>query len=182
MGAALAIVGLVGSVVSAVGNYDQMKAQAADATYRAQVAANNAKIENQNAGMEYQAGAVKEANQGLKTRSTIGTTKAQQAASGVDVNTGSFTKAVAAESELGLMDALTIRSDAAKKAYAHEVAATSDTAEQGLLTAEASQANAIAPVSALGTFLGGASSVGSSYLRYASGAPGGGGASPLLGG
>lgn len=180
MGAALAVVGLVGSFVSAMGNEKQMEAQAANASYQAQVAANNAKIERQNAAMETQAGAVREANQGLKTRSTIGTTKSQQAASGVDVNTGSFPHVVAAESELGLMDALTIRSDAAKKAYAHEVAATGDTAESQLLTQEASQASAIAPISALGTFLGGASSVGSSYLKYASGAPGG--ASPLLGG
>jgi len=158
--------GLVGAGISAYGSYESMEAQSANAAYQAQVAANNAKIAQQNAGMDIQSGEIQAANQGLKTRAAVGTTKAQEAAQGVDVNTGSFPQVRAAESELGMMDALTLRSDAAKAAYGQEVAATSETAQSGLYTAQSTQAANAAPIGALGTLLGSASSVGSTYAKY----------------
>jgi len=170
MGAAIAPIALVGAIagagISAYGQYSSMEAQSSNAAYQAQVAANNAKQAMLNAGMETQAGEIEAANQGLKTRGAVGMTKARQASSGIDVNTGSAPKVRAAESELGMLDALTIRSNAAKKAYGYEVAATSDTAESGLLTQESKQASDAAPVAALGTFLSGASSAGGSYAKY----------------
>jgi hypothetical protein len=161
-----AVGGLVGAGISAYGSYQSMEAQSANAAYQAQVAANNAKIAQQNAAMDIQAGEIQAANQGLKTRAAVGTIKAQEAAQGVDVNTGSFTKVRAAASEIGMMDALTLRSDAAKAAYGQEVAATSETAQSGLYTAQSQQASAAAPIGALGGLLSSASSVGSTYAKY----------------
>jgi hypothetical protein len=162
--------GLVGAGVSAYGSYEGMEAQSANAAYQAQVAANNAKIAQQNAGMDIQSGEIQAANQGLKTRAAVGTTKAQEGASGIDVNTGSFPQVRSAESELGMLDALTLRSDAAKAAYGQEVAATSATAESGLQTAESTEAANAAPVGALGSFLSSVSTVGSTYAKYQQGA------------
>jgi hypothetical protein len=105
----------------------------------------------------------------MKTRAAVGNIQAAQGASGIDVNSGSAPKVRAAASELGLMDALTIRSTAAKKAYADTVAATSDTAESTLLQSESEQASAAAPISALGNFLSSASSVGGTYGKYFTG-------------
>ena len=167
MGAAMLAVGLAGAAVSAAGQYNSLEAQSQNAAYQAQVSANNAKIALSNASMDTQAGEVGAVNQGLKTRSAVGTTKAAQAASGVSVNSGSAPKVRAAESELGMLDALTIRSNAAKKAYADTVQATSDTAQSQLYGQEASQASDAAPLGALGSFLSSASSVGSSYAKYA---------------
>ena len=182
MGAALAPIalvgGLVGAGISAYGQYQSMEAQSANAAYQAQVAANNAKIAQSNAAMDIQAGEIQAANQGLKTRAAVGTTKAQEGASGVDVNTGSFPQARAAESEIGMMDALTIRSNAAKQAYSQEVAATSDTAQSGLYTAQSQQASAAAPIGAAGSLLSSASSVGGNYAKYALASPTGGTATP----
>jgi hypothetical protein len=158
--------GLAGAGVSAYGAYNTMEANSANAAYQAQVAANNAKIAQQNAGMDIQSGEIQAANQGLKTRAAVGTIKAQEAAQGVDVNTGSFPQVRAAASELGMLDALTLRSDAAKAAYGQEVAATSATAESGLLGAESTQAANAAPGGALGSFLSSASSVGGNYAKY----------------
>jgi hypothetical protein len=170
MGAVLAplmlVGGLAGAGLSAAGSYGSMEASSRNAAYQAQVAANNATIAMKNAAMDTQSGEIAAGNQGLKTRAAVGKTLAQQGASGIDVNTGSAPKVRAAESELGMMDALTIRSNAAKKAYADTVAATGDTAESQLLTSESQQASAAAPVSALGTFLSGASSAGGSYAKY----------------
>jgi hypothetical protein len=167
MGAMLLAAGVAGAAISAVGSYDSMEASSKNAAYQAQVAQNNATIAMKNAGMDTQAGEIGAANQGLKTRAAVGKTLAGQGASGVDVNTGSAPKVRAAEAELGTMDALTIRSNAAKKAYADTVAATSDTAESQLLQTESSQAADAAPISALGTFLSGASSAGGAYAKYA---------------
>jgi hypothetical protein len=171
MGAAMLGVAIAGAAVSAAGQYSSMEAQSANAAYQAQVAANNSKQAMMNAGMETQSGEIEAANQGLKTRAAVGMTLAKQGASGVDVNTGSAPKVRAAESELGMLDAMTIRSNAAKKAYGYEVAATSDTAESTLLAQESSQADKAAPIAALGTFLQGASSAGGTYGKYSTSAP-----------
>lgn len=165
LAAASAAAGLAGAGISAAGSYGSMEAQSANAAYQAQVAKNNASIALQNESFDTQAGEVASVNQGMKTRSAVGTTEAQQAASGVSVNTGSAPKVRAAESELGMLDALTIRSNAAKKAYADTVAATSDTAEAGLLEAESNEASEAAPVGALGSFLSSASVVGGNYAK-----------------
>jgi hypothetical protein len=170
MGAALPVIGLVsgiaGAGMQAIGSYNAMQAQSANAAYQAQVAANNAKIALQNQGMDIAAGEQQAGNQGLKTRAVIGTTKAAQGASGVDVNTGSALKVRQGEAEVGMLDALTIRSNAAKKGYSDLVQATGFQAESGLLSQESQQASAAAPVAALGSLLSGASSVGGSYGKY----------------
>jgi hypothetical protein len=167
MGAALLpvmlVAGVAGAGLSAAGTYGSMEAASKNAAYQAQVAANNATIAMKNAAMDTQSGEIAASNQGLKTRAAVGKTLAQQGASGVDVNTGSAPKVRAAESELGALDAMTIRSNAAKKAYSDTVAATSDTAESQLLTSESDQAATAAPISALGNFLGSASSVGGNF-------------------
>jgi hypothetical protein len=95
------VAGIAGAGISAYGSYESMEARSANAAYQARVAANNAKIAQQNAAMDIQSGEIQAANQGLKTRAAVGTIKAQEAAQGVDVNTGSFPHVRAAASEIG---------------------------------------------------------------------------------
>src|ERR1700735_4280727 len=147
MGAALPVIAgvglvasLVGSVVNASGQQEQAQAQAEAAAYQAQVAQNNAAIAQSNAKLDIQAGETAAVNQGLKTRAAVGAIKANQGASGVDPNTGSASAVQAGQREVGYLDALTLRSDAAKKAYGQEVTATSETAQAGLDTLESGQA------------------------------------------
>jgi hypothetical protein len=161
-----AIAGVAGAGVSAYGTGQGLQAESANASYQAQVAANNAKIARQNQAWDVQAGEVAAGNQGLKTRAMVGQTKAEQSASGIDVNSGSFVGARAGEAEIGTLDALTIRSEAAKKAYAASVQANNYTAEGQLDTAESSQAANAAPIAATGSFLSSASSVTGSLGKY----------------
>lgn len=160
------IAGIAGAGINAMGQMGAMNAQSANAAYKAQVAANNQKIALENAGMETQSGEINAGNRGLKTRAQIGATKAGEGASGVDVNTGSFAKARASEAERGMTDALTIRSEAAKKAWAYETQAANFGAESQLDRAEADQASAAAPWVGIGSFLSSASSVGEKYWQY----------------
>ncbi len=172
MGAALPVIGLVAGVagagVQAYGQYQGMEAQSANAAYQAQVAANNAKIALQNQGMDIASGEVTAGNQGLKTRAMLGTQKAQQSASGVDVNSGSSVAVRQGSAELGMLDALTIRSNAAKKGYADLVQATGFQAESQLQTQESQQAADAAPIAATGSLLSGLSGVGGNYGKYLS--------------
>jgi hypothetical protein len=154
-----AVAGLASAGIGAVGAMRQGEANAAAANYQAQVAANNAAIERQNAEWEFQSGEVQTENVARNTRNVVGTTKAAQAASGVEVNTGSNVDVRAAESELGALDALTVRSNAARRAYSHEVAATGDEAQAQLLRSEADSARSAGRLSALGSFIGGIGSV-----------------------
>jgi hypothetical protein len=147
-------VGLAGAGTSFMGSQEQaqaaqVQAQAAqvqaqatseNAAYQAQVAKNNAAIASQDARFDIQAGETAAVNKGMKTRAAVGQEKAAQGAAGIDVNTGSAADVRAGEAAVGMLDASTIRSNAAKAAYAKEVEATSDTAQSQLLTAESSQA------------------------------------------
>lgn len=184
MGAALAPVALVAGITGAAtsfagasdaaqGQYNQYMAQSANAAYQAQVAANNATIAGRNANMDLQSGETAELNRGLKTRAQLGTQLAGQSGSGVDVNTGSFVGARRATSEIGALDALTIRSDTAKKVYADQTQQTNYEAESGLQTSESEQAAAAAPLayegaslSATGSALSQASSVAGSAFKF----------------
>lgn len=168
--ASLAVMGMVtgaiGSGVSAVGQISAGNAKAQNAAYQSQVAANNAKVAQQDATLEIQAGEVASFNQGLKTRAKVGSEKAAQGAAGIDVNTGSAVDVRAGTEELGMLDALTLRSDASKRAYAKQVEASNDNAQSGLLTAEASQDETAGELGAAGTLLSGASSVGGNWSKY----------------
>jgi hypothetical protein len=166
-------VGVAGAGVQAAGAYEQGQAQSQAAAYQAQVARNNSLIANQNAAWTEESGVAKETAQGMKTRAAVGSIKAGQAASGIDVNTGSAADVRSSASALGMLDAMTIRSNTAREAYGFEVAATSDQAQAGLLDMESKQAQEAGDISALGTFLSGASSVGSRWGKYSFGAPSG---------
>lgn len=163
----------VPTALAAIGGGLQMGAQVAGGyaksealAYQSQVAANNAKIAQQDATLDIQAGEVAAVNRGLKTRAMVGQQKAAQGASGIDVNSGSAVDVRAGTEELGMLDALTIRSDAAKKAYAREVQATSDTAQSQMLTAESENAKTQGWLNGAGSLLSSASSVGGSWAKY----------------
>ncbi len=162
----MAVIGITGAATSAYGSYESGQANSKAAAYQAQVAANNAIIAQQNAKMDIQAGETAAVNSGLKTRATVGSEKATQGAAGIDVNTGSAPMVRAGTAEMGMLDALTIRSNAAKKAYGEEVAATSDTAQSQLDTMQSEQAKTAGDIGAAGTLLSGASTVGSNYLKF----------------
>jgi hypothetical protein len=170
MGVALGPIGIAaaigGTLVQGYGAYESGQAKAAADGYQAQVAANNAKIAQQDATLEIQSGEVAAFNRGLRTRAMVGSQKATQGASGIDVNTGSAADVRAGTEELGMLDALTIRSDAAKRAYAKEVEATSDTAQSQLLETESQQDAEAGVLGAAGSLLSGASSVSGKWAAY----------------
>lgn len=166
LSAVSAVAGLAGAGLSAASAYSSSEAQSAQAAYQAQVAKNNATIASQDAKLDIQAGETAAVNKGLQTRAQVGQEKAAQGASGIDVNSGSAVDVRAGQASMGMLDALTIRSNASKAAYAKEVEANSNTAQGKLMQAESTQEAEAAPIGALGSLLSGASSVGGNWAKY----------------
>lgn len=116
--------GAAGGIFNAVGDIIGGFSRAASLNTKAQIARNNAILARQNAGTASAIGEEQAGRSGLRTRARLGEILAGQAASGVDVNTGSAVDVRASASELGKLDMMTIRSNAARQAYGYEQEAT----------------------------------------------------------
>ena len=167
----MAIVGttVAAGGVKAFGSWEGGQATKAAMAYQAQVAENNALIARRNAQWDIQAGDAAASAKGLQTRARVAGQAARQGAAGVSVNTGSAADVRAGTEMLGLSDALTIRSNAAKEAYGQEVAATSDIAQANLDRAEGDQAETAGDIGAAGSLLSGASTAGGQYAQFRQG-------------
>lgn len=165
-------IGLVTSIASAgigaLGAIRSADASSSAASYNAEVAANNATIAQQNATWAGQAGEQQAAMQEQKTRATVGAIQASQAAGGVDVNSGSAVDVRSSAAQLGELDAITIRSNAARQAYGYNVQAAGDTSQSQLDRFQASQDTTGGYINAGSTLLGGIGSATSQYSLFQS--------------
>lgn len=170
----LMVIGAVGAATTAAGTLAAGSSTAAADAYQAQVANNNAQLATQQGKLDIQSGEIAAVDSGLKTKAAVGSEKASQGASGIDVNSGSAADVRAGTASMGMLDALTIRSNAAKKSYSDEVTAQSDTSQGVLDTYAGESAKTGSEIGAAGTLLSGASTVGGNYLKLqnASGAAG----------
>lgn len=165
-GIASAGMGLFGSITAAQGQEQMAAATSASDLYQAQVAANNAVIARRNASMEMKSGEIAAQNFGLQARAKIGSGVAGQGASGVDANTGSFAAVRAGADQMSMLDALTIRSDAARRAYGYQVQGTNFTAQSQLDTMSAANAVQAGDIASEGSLISGASTVAGAFSKY----------------
>lgn len=152
--------------VAAYGAIQQGQAAAAAGEYNAQVATQNAAIARENALIAEQSGEAQASMALQKTRATIASTTAQQAASGVDVRSGSYTDVRSSEREIGEIDAMNLRSNAAREAFGYRVKATSEENEAILSKFEGDNAKTAGYISAGATLLGGAGSAAGKWADW----------------
>lgn len=131
-----ALVQAEGARVSAEGQRRAAESRSKAAMYRAAVARNNEQLARQYAGMERKAGDIEAEKVGMKTRQNLGTAKAIQAASGLDVGSGSAADVRQSIKNLGALDAETIRSNASKRAFGYDISATQQAATAELADME----------------------------------------------
>ena len=148
-----------GDIAGGIGNLVEGFAGGRAADFQAQIAKNNAQIARYNAQSATEAGNAAAVQSMLRTRAIVGQTKAAQAASGIDVNSGSALDVQASERMLGMMDALTIRSNAARAAYGYQAEAGNQMARAASLKQRGKMARISGFMDASGTILEGASSV-----------------------
>lgn len=146
------------TAISALGSIQQSRANSAAAGYNAKVAAQNAELQTKNANFAGAKGEQDVAAEGAKNKAALAATLAAQGASGVDVNSESSVNTRQSEAKIGALNALTVRSNAAKEAYGYQVGASSEAAQEKLLKKQASYDTTGGYLNAGATVLGGISS------------------------
>ena len=116
----------VAAVLAVAGGVQTARAQSAAAEAQAQADEANARIGQQQAEQARQIGNMEEERQMRRVRAAVATQRATQAASGLDVNSGTALDLQAETAGFGTADALTIRSNAIRQAWGFEVGAVND--------------------------------------------------------
>lgn len=186
MGAASVASTILGGALSGMGASSSAGASADAFNFKAGIAKLNADINKQNAAWSINQGAIKASNYGLKAGQEIAETKVVQAASGLDINSGSKEAVRDTQQEVAKYDQGLIRSDAAHTAHGYEVKAASDSIEAEMNRVSAVNASKAGKLDVLKSIIGTASSVASKWtqgntLGMWSGGSGSGGANSLGG-
>lgn len=152
MGSALPAVALGAQAFGAI---QKGRAQSESDKYNAGVASNNAAIAAQNATYAGEEGEANAARSEQKTRAQVGGIKTNQAAANIDVNSSSAVGVRASAASEGTLDAMTIRSNAARQAYGYQTQQASDLGQAKMYEQESKQASRSGILSAVtGTLLG----------------------------
>lgn len=168
MAPALPFVAAASIGANTLGQIASGRAEAKALKYSASVNDVNADIANQNAIYAGQEGEANAAIQQEKTRQQVGSIKTQQAASGIDINKGSAVDVRASQAETGMLDAMTIRANAARQAYGYQTQEQGFKTQAGVDRAGAKSVKKASYIKAASTLLG------SAATAYSSNALGGG--------
>ena len=157
-GASLAA-GVAGTALSVMGQSRAADAAAKQAEYQSQVARNNQQIMERNAKLAEQQGAADEERQRLKTGQIIGSQRSAIASQGGDPNSGSYLDILGDTASAGETDALTIKSNAALRAYGFRAQGANAGAQASMFDMQSANATSMLPFTIGSTLLSGASSV-----------------------
>lgn len=153
-----------GAGVSAVSAYNKSKGEKYAYEYQAQMARNNAQLAEWQAQDAVTRGASAEGNQRLKVASFKSSQRASMAARGIALDEGSPLDILVTTDVMGEADALTVRDNASREAWALREQGKGYTANAGLLQM---RGNSESPLMAAGsTLLTGAASVASQWYNY----------------
>lgn len=157
---------LLGGVSGAVGSIQQGQAAKAAGNYNAEVADANAAQAKNNATIASQSGDEQAGMQEQKTRALVGAEEANTAASGIDVNSGSAVDVRASSTDLGMLDAITVRSQATREAYGYNTQAASLSNQATVDRAEGEASESAGVINAGSTLLGAGGSAASNFAKY----------------
>ncbi len=184
MGVALPIASLALTAISTgvgfIGQMQQQQAQAqaasinqANLNYQAQVQRNNQAMADRQAQDAIQRGRVEEDKRRMLTQQQIGQQQARLAGQGTDLE-GSPTDILGDTAATGELDALTIRSNAAREAWGYRVQATNYGADAALKTSSAANSSYSPNYMGAGaSLLAGASNLGEKWWRFQQNNPSG---------
>lgn len=132
----------VGSLAfGAMGAYQQSAATKASAEYQSQVARNNAISAEYQAQDAIKRGEVAEAEQRRKTMMLKGSQTARLAANGLDISEGSALQILSDTDWMGEQDALTVRDNASREAWAYRQQGNNAQSNSNMLKASADAQN-----------------------------------------
>lgn len=156
---------LLGGLTSAFGSLFKGDAEKQMYDYQAGVARLNAQIAQQNSAYALQIGEQQAQGVGLQGGQRMGQIKAAQAASGLDVNSGTAVDVRASQKEWTGIQTAAVRSSAAKTAYNYQVQSVQFGAQAQLDTLAGQNARSAGMIGAASSIVGTASSVSSEWMR-----------------
>lgn len=156
---------LAGSTINAYGQLQAAKAKSDTYNFNAGLAEENAEISEQKGAWAAEIGDQDASASQMKTAAKVGSIKANQGASGIEIGTGSNADVVTSAREIGMLDALTIRSNAAREAYGYATEAYNYRMQAGLDEKSAKDAKRAGYIGA-GTTLLGSADKGAEYYHY----------------
>lgn len=160
----LAVASTVMGVVGAISKGNQ---EAATAQYQATIARNNALSAEYAAQDAKRRGEIAATNEALKTRQQIGTQRTAIAGGGIDVGSATAVDTVGDTARVGTLDIATIRSNAAREAYAYRQQGANFTANANLDDFAASNAKTAGYMNAASTALNGFGTVAAKWYTVA---------------
>jgi len=155
----------VGAGINVFGAIQSGAAQSRMYQYQAGVAETNQKIALQNRDYALNAGETEAVRYGMGAAQRGAQIKTGMSASGMDIGSGSKADVQSSQQVVSGMDLGQIRNNAARKAYGYEVEAAQNTAQAGLYTRAASDAESAGGIKALGSLVSGAGSVADKWLQ-----------------
>lgn len=155
------------TALGAAGQVQQAQATSAAAKYNAQVGEMNAVLSERRARDAIMRGQAEEQRKRQEVSAIKGKQVAAMAANGVDLSFGSPLDTIVDTAVLGELDALTIRTNAARESYDYKVDAVNKRASAALERSKAQSALTSGYLSAAGTVLTGAGKGYESYRKYA---------------
>lgn len=114
----------IGAITNALSESASIRAQG---SYESSIANTNAAIAAVQERQTLQAGDIQASRENLKTQGIIGSERATQGASGVDVSSGSAAAVRSSTAGIGAIDELTVRNNAARQAWGYQTEAIQDT-------------------------------------------------------
>lgn len=156
---------VAGTVISAIGAYQQGQAQKGQNEYQAAVARNNQILAEQYAKSAEQRGNVMAQQKQMELARRQGSIKAAIGASGLDVG-GSGSRLEDDTQMMGDLDVRTIRYNAAKEAYGFRTQGTTYAGQAQLDDAAAANAASGGNLGALGSIISGGAQVSDKWARY----------------
>jgi hypothetical protein len=169
MAAAMGAVGigatLAGGITSAIGAESSAAATQQSYNYQAGVAQINSTIDLQNADYARSQGETQAMQYGLQAGQRQAQIRNTQAASGLDVNSGSAAAVQASQKTITGIDTAQIRSNAAKTAYDYDVKSTMDLNQSTLDVMAGDNAITAGNFQAASSILGSVGSVSSKWMQ-----------------
>lgn len=154
---------LLGGLLGAKGSYDSASASKEAYAIQAAIARANAQTSEAQAQIALENGQSAEQNTRLRTRQVIGSQRAAMAANGIDLGEGTATDILTTSTFMGERDALTVRDNASRQAWAYRVQGTNAINNANVMD---QAGNAINPgMAAAGSLLTTASSVAGTWYN-----------------
>ncbi len=156
---------MAGGILGAQGATQSAAATQQMYDYQSHVAKINSDIDLQNADYAREQGEVQAQQYGQAAAQRIGGIRTSQAASGLDVNSGTNAQVQASQKTVAGIDIAQIRQNAAKTAYDYDVRSTMDLNQSTLDTMAGVNAVKAGRIQAASSILGSVASVSSKWLQ-----------------